>query len=416
MGRLVMLTKTEWELLCTQGVVEVLVERFQDEWDESTGLESDWYAGLFARAPRFVLGDATGLVVAQLQHEIAGTSPAVLVKRIDFEAVESFFPLTASARGSLQDQPPTQHVKLDPPKLEPSWQEWTAKQRRRVKIGSARSLLKAVRLDGPISWGCDLSGDELDAGSGLGIQDPTALRLNAVARDVISDDRARAVEGTCPHSLVSATLWASHCYERDIPADDSPLVESLGAMYDQLIDRRFGEVDHLSRTFHSGLELIKADAPLAFGEFVSPTSVGIYFRFWVAARYGPRPQPKDLLDSILRLKVLDGDSVAAACCYLVGLELAPEYVQQIRVALSNGSHPLVDLDEARRVLGLSSYEELLASSLCVPETLVVEQLPALTNDVDEDMGAPFGGDNAPVPVHEGGPPTRHVNAPIENPV
>lgn len=372
MGRLVMLTSTEWELLCTQGVVEVLVERFQDEWDESTGLESDWYAGLFARAPRFVLGDATGLVVAQLQHEIAGTSPAVLVKRIDFEAVESFFPLTASARGSLQDQPPTQHVKLDPPKLEPSWQEWTAKQRRRVKIGSARSLLKAMRLDGPISWGCDLSGDELDAGSGLGIQDPTALRLNAVARNVISDDRARAVEGTCPHSLVSATLWASHYYGRDIPADDSPLVESLGAMYDQLIDRRFGEVDHLSRTFHSGLELIKADAPLAFGEFVSPTSVGIYFRFWVAARYGPRPQPKDLLDSILRLMVLDGNTVAAACCYLIGLELAPEYVQQIRVALSNGSHPLVDCDEARRILGLSSYEELLASSLCVPETLVVE--------------------------------------------
>jgi hypothetical protein len=414
MGRLVILTKTEWALLCTQGVVEVLTDRFQDEWDGLTGLESDWYAGLFARAPRFVLGDATGLVVAQLQYEMAGTSPVVLAKRIDFEAVGSFFALTASANRSLRDEPSTRHVKLDPSKLEPSWQEWTAKQRRRVKIGSARSLLQAVRLDGFISWGCDLSGDELDAGSGLGIQDPIALRLNAEARDLISDDRARAVEGMCPHSLVSATLWASRCYGRDIPADDSPLAESLGATYDQLIDRRFGEVDHLSRAFHSGLELIRADAPLAFGEFVSPTSVGIYLRFWVAARYGPMPQSKDLLDSILRLKVLDGDEVAAACCYLVGLELAPEYVQQIRVALSNGPHPLVDLDEARRVLRLSSYEELLAASLCVPETLVVEQLPALANDVDQDMGAPCEDDNAP--VHEGELPNPHLNAPIENPV
>jgi len=414
MGRLVILTKTEWALLCAQGVVEVLAERFQDEWDGLTGLESDWYAGLFARAPRFVLGDATGLVVAQLQHETAGTSPAVLFKRIDFEAVGSFFPLTASANRSLQDEPSTGHVRLDQPKLEPSWCEWTVAQRRRVKIGTARSLLQAVRLDGFISWGCDLLSGALDAGSGLGIQDPMALRLNAEARDLISDDRARAVEGTCPHSLVSATLWASRCYGRDIPADDSSLAESLGATYDQLIDRRFGEVDHLNRAFHSGLELIKADAPLAFGEFVSPTSVGIYLRFWVAARYGPMPQSKDLLDSILRLKVLDGDKVAAACCYLVGLELAPEYVQQIRVALSNGPHPLVDLDEARRVLGLSSYEELLTSSLCVPETLVVEQLPALANDVDQDMGAPFEDDN--VPVHEGELPAPNLNAPIENPV
>ena len=213
---------------------------------------------------------------------------------------------------------------------------------------------------------------------------------------------------------VSATLWASHCYGKDIPADDSPLVESLGAMYDQLIDRRFGEVDHLSRIFHSGLELIKADAPLAFGEFVSPTSVGIYFRFWVAARYGPRPQPKDLLDSILRLKVLDGDTVAAACCYLVGLELAPEYVQQIRVALSSGPHRLLDLDKARTGFGFSTYEELLASSLCVPETLVVEQLPAMVNDVDQDKGAQFEGDN--VPVHEGELPTLHLDAPIKNSV
>jgi hypothetical protein len=203
----------------------------------------------------------------------------------------------------------------------------------------------------------------------LSVCDSLASRLQIDARHVISDDRARATEGTCAHAVVSATLWASHICGRDIPAEGTLLATEIGALYDQLIEVRYGEIDHLSRSLHRCLDQLRVQAPEAFGSCVSPTSVGIYFRFLIAARYGPLPQPADVVFAMLRLRNLDGDRVAAACCYLVGLELAPEYVQQVALSLTPSPPSVVDAAATGASPGLVSLDTILAAAANVPDHL-----------------------------------------------
>ena len=63
----VILTKTEWALLCAQGSIDVLSERFASFDDALTDPPDALAWSLFARAPRYVSGDANGMVAAEIE-------------------------------------------------------------------------------------------------------------------------------------------------------------------------------------------------------------------------------------------------------------------------------------------------------------------------------------------------------------
>lgn len=164
---------------------------------------------------------------------------------------------------------------------------------------------------------------------------------------------------------------------------------------DQLIEVRYGEIDHLSRSLHRCLEQLRFQAPEAFGSYVSPTSVGIYFRFLIAARHGPLPRPADVISAILRLQTLDGDRVAAACCYLVGLELAPEFVQHLVLCLAPSPPSVVDAAGTGVSLGLASLDAMLVAAAKVPDQLEIP--PArleLSSSADATISRASGPDSS----------------------
>jgi hypothetical protein len=367
----VILTKTEWALLCAQGSIDVLSERFASA-DEALTAPPDALAwSLFARAPRYVPGDANGMVVADVEDGLTRLPETYPTRLLRLSAVRAFFALTGAAQRYLADDASRRKVRLSEPIFEEQWRAWTEDQRRILRVRAAEALLVALSLDGALDWGGGLGLGADEHQHELGINDSLASRLQGDARRVISDDRARATEGMCAHAVVSATLWASHSCCRDVPAEGSPLATEMGTLYDRLIEVRYGEIDHLSRSLHRCLEQLRFQATEAFGSYVSPTSVGIYFRFLIAARYGPLPQPADVVSAILRLRALDGDRVAASCCYLVGLELAPEFVQQLVLCLAPNLPSVLDTAGAGGSLGFASLDTLLAGAVKVPDQLEI---------------------------------------------
>jgi hypothetical protein len=365
----VILTKTEWALLCAQGCLDVLNERFAGA-DDALTFPSDAFAwSLFSRAPRYVSGDANGMIAAQIEGEWAPLSERPLTRLLRLSAVRSFIPLTSSAQRHLAEDAGRRNVRLSEPIFEAQWRAWTDEQRRILRVRLSKELVRLMGLEGARDWSEEFGLLGEPHQNELNVCDSLASRLQIDARHVISDDRARATEGTCAHAVVSATLWASHICGRDIPAEGTLLAAEIGALYDQLIEVRYGEIDHLSRSLHCCLEQLRVQAPEAFGSYVSPTSVGIYFRFLIAARYGPLPQPADVVFAMLRLRNLDGDRVAAACCYLVGLELAPEYVQQVALSLTPSPPSVVDAAATGASLGLASLDTILAAAANVPDHL-----------------------------------------------
>ena len=367
----VILTKTEWALLCAQGSVEVLSERFASADDARTASPESLAWSLFARAPRYVSGDANGMVVAEIEDESACLTEKSPTGLLRLSAVREFFTLTSAAQRYLAEEAGRRRVRLSAPIFEEQWHAWTDDQRRVLRMRGAEEFVRLIGLDGALDWvnGLGLLADTHQ--HELGINDSLASKLQIDSRRVISDDRARATEGMCAHAVVSATLWASHTCCREVPAEGSFLATDIGALYDQLIEVRYGQIDHLSRSLHRCLEQLRVQAPEAFGSYVSPTSVGIYFRFLIAARYGPLPQPADVVSAILRLQTLDGDRVAAACCYLIGLELAPEFVQQLVWCLAPTPPSVIDASGFGGSLGLASLETMLADANRVPEELVI---------------------------------------------
>lgn len=388
----VILTKTEWALLCAQGSIDVLSERFASADDALTAPPDALAWSLFARAPRYVSGDANGMVAADIEDGLACLPEKYPTRLLRLSAVRAFFALTGAAQRYLAEDASRRKVRLSEPIFEEQWRAWTDDQRRVLRVRGAEEFVRLIGLDGALDW-VDGLGLLADAHQHeLGINDSLASRLQIDARRVISDDRARATEGMCAHAVVSATLWASYSCCRDIPAEGSPLATEIGALYDQLIEVRYGEIDHLSRSLHRCLEQLRFPATEAFGSYVSPTSVGIYFRFLIAARYGPLPRPADVVSAILRLRTLDGDRVAAACCYLVGLELAPEFVQQLVWCLAPSPPSVVDAAGTGVSLGLASLDAMLAAAAKVPDQL---EMPPARLELSSSPGATNGRASGP---------------------
>ena len=364
----VILTKTEWALLCAQGGIDVLSERFASADDALTAPPDALAWSLFSRAPRYVSGDANGMVAAQIENEWALTEKP-LIRWIRLSAVRSFFALTGAAHRHLADDASRRNVRLSEPIFEKQWRAWTDEQRRILRVRGAKELVRLIGFDGVLDWGEELGLLGEPYQNEFGIRDSLASRLQTDARQVIADDRARATEGMCAHALVSATLWASHIYRRDIPAEDTLLATEIATLYDQLVEARYGKIDHLSRALHSSLEHLRFEAVEAFGSYVSPISIGIFFRFLIASRFGPSPQPEDVVSAILRLRVLDGDKVAAACCYLVGLELTPEFVQQLVSCLAPSPTSLVSAPDSGASPGMATLDRLMSAAAKVPDRL-----------------------------------------------
>ena len=364
--KFVILTKTEWALLCSQGCIDILSERFA-RVDTALATPLDTVAwSLFSRAPRYVLGDANGMVVAQIDEEWAPLPENSLTRLVRLSVVRSFFALTGTAQRHLAEDASRRNVRLSEPIFEAQWRAWTGEQRRILRVRGAKELVRLIGLDRALDWGEESGPLGEIYQNELGVHDSLASQLLLDARRVISDDRARATEGTCAHAVVSATLWASHICRRDIPAEGTVLATTIGTLYDQLINFRYGDIDHLSKSLHSDLEQLRSEAPEAFGCYVSPVSVGLFFRFQIASRFGPLPQPEDIISTILRLRVLDGDRVAAACCYLVGLELTSEYIQQLALQLAPSSISVAFTADRGAGLEVTKLDTMLAIAAAVP--------------------------------------------------
>jgi hypothetical protein len=363
----VILTKTEWALLCTQGFLDVLSERVVCADDSLTDPPDTLAWSLFSRAPRFVSGDANGMVAAQVEDERARLPKRPPTRLLRLSAVRSFFALTSAAQRHLAEEASRRNVRLSKPIFEAQWRAWTDEQRQILRVRGAKELVRLIGLDGALDWDHEVGLLEDPSQTQLGVQDGLASRLHIDARRVTSDDRARATEGTCAHAVVSATLWASHICRRDVPAEGTPLATEIGTLYDQLVEVRHGQIDYLSRSLHRGLEHLRFEASEAFGPFVSPTSVGIFFRFLIASRFGRLPQPADVVSSILRLRVLDGEEVAAACCYLIGLELTPEFIQQVVLYLAPSPLSLLTATDNAVPQAMATLHTMLEVAAKVPD-------------------------------------------------
>jgi hypothetical protein len=363
----VILTKTEWALLCAQGSVDILSERFAGAEDALTAAPDALAWSLFSRAPRYVSGDANGMIAAQIDGESSPPLERPLTRLLKLSAVRSFFALTSSAQRHLSEDASRRNVRLSEPIFEAQWRTWTDEQRRILRVRGSKELVRLMGLEGALDWSEELGLLGEPHQSDLGVYDSLASRLQIDARQVISDDRARATEGSCAHAVVSATLWASHICGRDIPAEGALLTSEIGTLYDQLVEAQYGKIDHLSRSLHTRLEHLRLEAAEAFGSYVSPISVGIFFRFLIASRFGPLPQPTDIVSAILRLRVLDGDKVAASCCYLVGLELTPEFVQQIVSFLAPSPTSLIAAPEGGVSPETVTLDTMMEAAARVPD-------------------------------------------------
>lgn len=362
---LVILSKTEWGLLCTHGFLDVLSSRFA-RLDENVSCANEGFSRrVFERAPRYVVGDALGIIVADVEDGVPQETTATATTLLSLRAIKRFFALTELAHDYLCEEAERLQVRLSEPVLETAWREWTESQRRLLRTRTATSLVQALNLGHAFGRG-ENSGWEGVPDGVLGIHDKLSARLHLDSRKVISDDRSRATEGRCAHAIVSASLWASLCSGRSVPPEESPLTAELEGFYDQLINLRFGEIDHLTRSLHHALEQLRLHAAEAFGDFVSPSAVGVYFHFLIAARYGPLPPVRQLVRSLLRLQELDGDRVAGMCAYLIGLELAPELVHQIALSLADNVSRVVDSQKSRELTGLAPLEIMRVEAANVP--------------------------------------------------
>ena len=380
----VILTKTEWALLCAQGCLDVLNERFTGA-DDALTFPSDAFAwSLFSRAPRYVSGDANGMIAAQIEGDWAPLPERPPTRLLRLSAVRSFFALTSSAQRHLAEDASRRNVRLSEPIFEAQWRAWTDEQRRILRVRGSKELVRLMGLDGALDWSEEVGLLGEPHQNELGVRDSLASRLQIDARHVISDDRARATEGTCAHAVVSATLWASYICGRDIPAEGTLLASEIGTLYDQLAEARYGKIDHLSRSLHAGLEHLRLEAAEAFGSYVSPISVGIFFRFLIASRFGPLPQPADVVSAIFRLRILDGDKVAAACCYLVGLELTPEYVQQLALYLAPSPTSLVSTVDSGVPSGMATLDTIRTAAARVPDRF---ELPPAREELNSSPDA-----------------------------
>jgi hypothetical protein len=392
--KFVILTKTEWALLCSQGCIDILSERFAS-FDTALATPLDNAAwSLFSRAPRYVLGDANGMVVAQIDEEWASLREIPITRLLRLSVVGSFFALTGTAQRHLAEDANRRNVRLSEPIFGAQWRAWTDEQRRILRVRGAKELVRLIGLDGALDWGDDSGPLGEIYQNELGVHDSLASRLLLDARKVVSDDRARATEGTCAHAVVSATLWASHICGREIPAEGTEFATTIGTLYDQLVNFRYGDVDHISMSLHRSFERLRSEAPEAFGSYVSPLSVGLFFRYQIASRFGPLPQPEDVLSTILRLRVLDGDSVAAACCYLVGLELTSEFIQQIALHLAPSPTSVAFTAGRDLGLGVTMLDTMLAIAAAVPDQVVLppaqEELHSTPDPITEtpsDLGS-----------------------------
>ena len=411
----VILTKTEWALLCAQGSVDILSERFAGADNALTAAPDALAWSLFARAPRYVSGDANGMIAAQIEREWAPLPERPLTRLLKLSAVRSFFALTSSAQRHLSEDASRRNVRLSEPIFEAQWRAWTDEQRRILRVRGSKELVRLMGLEGALDWSEELGLLGAPNQSEFGVHDSLASRLQIDALKVISDDRARATEGTCAHAVVSATLWASHICGRDIPAEGTPLTSEIGTLYDQLVEARYGKIDHLSRSLHTGLEHLRLEAAEAFGSFVSPISVGIFFRYLIASRFGPLPQPADVVSAILRLRVLDGDKVAAACCYLVGLELPPEFVQQIVSCLAPSPTSLISAPEGGMSLGTVTLDTMLEAAARVPDHHELPPAQVELNASPDQLSDASSGAGSPNDCRDSGDPEKSILSQPERP-
>ena len=362
----VALTKWEWQILCAQGSARILVARVCDI-PEAHGDARDVYR-LFEIAPRFNLGDAHALVIAELISEwqsigLPGESGLNgAIEWLNLQGVKSFFPLTDAASETFQGKAADGAIILDPPKFERFWHDWVTQQTQDVMKRSAERFVRILGLAECLPDVSNVLDQHTD--SDVCASDPPGSLVKAFldhSRKITKNDQARSVEGTCAHGIVCATLWASFRCDRAIPADDGELRALLDRRLERYSELQYGDAGYLTTELHRELDVLTQEAPTAFNHLLTATSIGIYLRFSVAIQHGPAPKPKHLVEAILRLQVLDGAVVSAMCAYLIGLKLKPQDVHQIAMATEGDKYPAVNMASAAEKLGLGSLEALRQS-------------------------------------------------------
>ena len=357
----VLLTRWEWQILCSQGSICMLRVRVCAISESSA--PSDVYK-LFKMAPQFNLGDAHAFVIAELSSgwRVSARSQfgaSEVVEALSLESVVCFFPLTSDELDDLQEKAVAGAILVESPRFEHQWLEWVSEKTKDLVSKSSEKFVRALGLD---EWLFEVS-EAINKAKDFDENDPSnhgsliGLFLSN-EKKIVKDDQARSKEGTCAHAIACATLWASFVCGRTVPENDSDLRKRLDIRLERYLEWQCREPNYLTSGFHRELQALEQEAPRAFNELLTPTGLGIYLRFSVAIQSRLPPEPTDLVAAILRLQQLDGGLAAAACAYLIGPKLTPQFIHSIAIALDGERYPSVDSVLAAKSMGLGTLDTL----------------------------------------------------------